>query len=68
MVKLILSILSTLGVLVLVVATFVVHEMTRHPSSIQRTQFANVVWIFAGFAVIAIWAWYFYARGKNRRR
>ena len=65
--NLIFSILSTLGTLLLVVATFVVHEITVRPSSAQRTQLANVVWGIAGFAVIAIWFWYFTAKGKRKR-
>jgi len=65
-VNLLFSVLASLGTLVLVVATFVVFEVTAHPSSVQRTQVANVVWAMAGVAVIAIWVWYFRAKGKAR--
>jgi len=67
-VNLILSILSTLGTLVLVVATFVVFETSHARTSAQRGQFANVVWPLAGLVVIAIWVWYFKAKHKQKRR
>jgi len=66
-VNLIFSILSTLGTLVLVVATFVVFEVGHARTSAQRGEFANVVWAVEGLAVIAIWAWYFSAKHKKKR-
>jgi hypothetical protein len=58
------TVLLTLAVFVLLVAAFVVFEVSVRPSSTQRQQVANVGWTVAGLLVVALWAW-FLARGKR---
>ena len=60
------TLLVTFAVGVLMVATFVVFEVSVRPSASQRQQVANMGWTVAGLLVAALWAW-FLARGKRQK-
>jgi hypothetical protein len=65
-VSLLWTILSTVALVVLAVASLVVFELTVRPSSVQRQQIANVVWPLTGVLFLALWGW-FLAGGKRRK-
>ncbi len=60
------TILGSIALVVLAIASLVVFELTVRPSSAQRTQIANVVWPVAGVLFLALWGW-FLAGGKRRK-
>jgi hypothetical protein len=60
------TVLLTFVVGLLMVAAFVLFEVSIHPSPSQRQRVANVGWTVAGLLVVALWAW-FLARDKRRR-
>jgi hypothetical protein len=57
---------SLLALAVLTVGSLVLFEVTVHPSSARRQEFANVVWAIAGVIFVAIVAGTL-ARGKKGR-
>jgi hypothetical protein len=62
------TLVATVAVVVLVVATFVAFEISTHPSPSQRQRIANVVWPVAGLAVVGLWGWFFVNGGRRKRR
>ncbi len=59
------TLLTTLALFVLVIATFVVFEFTVRPLPSRRQQFANGVWTLAGLLFLALWAWFSLRKGKR---
>ncbi len=60
------TILGSIALVVLAIASLVVFELTVRPSSGQRTQIANVVWPVTGVLFLALWGW-FLAGGKRKK-